>query len=433
MPHYTLLPHVIINGAGFALHKEPAVGFAPTGSSYRVDYAVGTLEKANFTLADFRRERKKASLNRHVYFRRPIPYLVHSAEVVPSTGVSNPLSSGAGYYCDFAYTNSTIQLTYNKAYQRFLERCRQQVAGGEFLGELGKTYASLEKPLNFLRGLVSAVQKSKRDPRQLLGVLLSPESPLSSPRFTKGSRNKLTGRQRWRDRERAKRRSDFLRRTRNKGMIISDTEASLANAWLEYTYGLGPALESVYDACVIIAESVPPYGMVRASASGSFSLNSKSGKWTNEGYVKVRFRLQADVQVTNSLAYTLEQFGVINPAKFAWDLLPFSFLIDWVVNVGEMLGALSDFAGITLSDPFVGEKRTGSSSHKYDEGPPWGVTQSYIVESKSFRRSLGIPGPSYVLKLTALESVRRAMNAVALVTSIGHSALHNQPSRGFIR
>jgi len=427
------LPHQNYSGSGISSHKEPASGFAPTGSSYRVDYAAGVLEHPNFTLADFRRERKKASLNRHVYFRRPVPYLVQMATVVPATGSSNPLSGGAGYYCDFVYTDNRTRTIYNKAYARFVDKCRQAVDMGEFVGELGKTYASLKGPLDFLRGLVSAVQKSRRDPRQLLGVLLSPASPPRSPRFQKGSRNKRTGRQRWRDSERSRRRKDFLRKTHDSKQIVSQREADLAGMWLEYTYGLGPALESIYDACTIIRDSIPPCGRVMTSSSGTVDLGSHSGPWTVTGYMKVSFRLRADVYVSNPLAYTLEQFGVINPALIAWNLAPFSFLVDWVVNVGQMISTVSDFAGLRLEDPFVTEKRKGVTRSTCDEGPPWGITQDYVIESKSFRRSLGIPGPTFTYNLNALESVRRALNAIALVTSIGHSALHNQPFRGTVR
>jgi hypothetical protein len=52
----------------------------------------------------------------------------------------------------------------------------------------------------------------------------------------------------------------------------------------------------------------------------------------------------------------LAQTGIDNPALLAWELLPYSFVVDWFLPVGNYLQSLTDFAGFTFVDGWVSYK-----------------------------------------------------------------------------
>jgi hypothetical protein len=78
------------------------------------------------------------------------------------------------------------------------------------------------------------------------------------------------------------------------------------------------------------------------------------GEWNESGGIKHRLicegrayvRLDANIQSTY-LEY-FDQAGLLNPVEIAWELVPYSFIVDWFVPIGNCLSALSASAGLTL-------------------------------------------------------------------------------------
>jgi hypothetical protein len=44
----------------------------------------------------------------------------------------------------------------------------------------------------------------------------------------------------------------------------------------------------------------------------------------------------------------LQQLGLTNPALVAWELVPFSFVFDWFIQVGDWLTGLTALQGVTV-------------------------------------------------------------------------------------
>lgn len=55
-----------------------------------------------------------------------------------------------------------------------------------------------------------------------------------------------------------------------------------------------------------------------------------------------------EAQVTNVPLFVLNRAGLVNPLTVAWDLVPFSFVLDWFANFSAQLAAPTDFVGVTL-------------------------------------------------------------------------------------
>lgn len=126
--------------------------------------------------------------------------------------------------------------------------------------------------------------------------------------------------------------------------------------WLEAQYGWKPLLSDVHGAIQSLSEAYserPVYMSVRASAdekisrsqnvTGTFGLPfvwSQKAKARSYGYV--------EYAVGNSLAQAASQTGVANPLSVAWEMVPWSFVVDWFYPVGTYLNNLDYHLGLSF-------------------------------------------------------------------------------------
>lgn len=143
--------------------------------------------------------------------------------------------------------------------------------------------------------------------------------------------------------------------------------------WLALQYGWTPLMLDVESTCNVLSNGLGdwrygatakrpyPYGF-DPSAVGSHIV-------TRTGVRHLKLRL--DFQIDNAQAMTYSQLGLTNPVAIAWELVPFSFVADWFVPIGDWLGALhlgmfATFKGgtftdfINIVDTHVGERTLSS-------------------------------------------------------------------------
>jgi hypothetical protein len=131
--------------------------------------------------------------------------------------------------------------------------------------------------------------------------------------------------------------------------------------WLEYKYGWMPLLMDVKGSAEYFAQQTlggrPPRFSVQRKAE---TLISGYSNYTYAAYgggsAEVRRGMTATYfqrrklwcEVVNPHFNTLQQLGLTNPALVAWELIPFSFVFDWFVSVGDWLAGLTALNGVTL-------------------------------------------------------------------------------------
>jgi len=201
---------------------------------------------------------------------------------------------------------------------------------------------------------------------------------------------------------------------------------AIANRLLQYQYGWRPLMNDIYDLWhVLTTKQLQNDMIVRATArsstgySGTFigpdAIYSPSGKYTASRVVYAKVR--------NSTVVQLSRMGLINPASVAWEITPFSFLIDWALPVGSLLSAWSSMAGFD----FLGgssstkvdvsttiEKRFTSSTQGATVSGTIPVTFTASAYSRGVLGTWPIPVP-YVKNPLSNEHVA---NAAALITSM---------------
>jgi hypothetical protein len=104
----------------------------------------------------------------------------------------------------------------------------------------------------------------------------------------------------------------------------------------------------------------------------------------------------------------LKVLGFDNPAKVAWNALPFSFVVDWFLNTSEILKELDSvksFEGIwVLTDPISSFKEEGTFNVYHTGRPGYGNPWVYTGygEMRKFRRIIGIPFAPVQAELSGL-------------------------------
>lgn len=225
---------------------------------------------------------------------------------------------------------------YNKAYGRFVDAMGDAVQGGVATAEgrqaMSMVTTRLTQMAKFTRHVATGrFGQAAKD----LGVDWEKPSP-----SRKGRKKPLIP-------ESLRPKSDRAR----------ESARSFSSIYLEFHFGWSPLMQDIHDAIEVLDKPLKPH-RVKASATGSFadplnfhSVTSDSG-WNytedrNGQYVQT-VKLQGDLIITNPNLAMMQQFGILNPASIAWELVPFSFVLDWFVNVGDYLNSFTDFAGVNF-------------------------------------------------------------------------------------
>lgn len=121
-------------------------------------------------------------------------------------------------------------------------------------------------------------------------------------------------------------------------------------------------------------------------------------------------------------ANDLDRLGAGNPAAIAWDLLPLSFTIDWLVKIGDFLNLLTATSGIDFLGGYNTTWSRGSgtvtrTAWTPDGSPGWVGTQpSWSIDCFTMLRDLKGDFPHATMQLgTGLNSAHRASIGAALV------------------
>lgn len=226
-------------------------------------------------------------------------------------------------------------------------------------------------------------------------------------------------------------RKDFLGASKTLRMSYApkgvSTRKSAANNWLEYWFGWTPLVHDIYDAVKVVNNPLKSFQPTRGTCSDARDVSVTYQDDQYSSCVAMRYQRYTTGQgatvkaITNSTYHTLEQFGLINPLSIAWETVPFSFVADWFGNIGDVLRAHSDFAGMELVNRFI---YWNYKIHVYNGiyGPkpgyevPGRIPMYFGGVGYFNQRNTYLSGPTLALSRLRLPSKERALTAVSLLT-----------------
>lgn len=189
-----------------------------------------------------------------------------------------------------------------------VRRLQTSFQGGTFVGELAKTIALIKNP-------ASAIRRG------------------------------IAKHQRW------------LHRNRRRYKPLSDAEKLriVTDTWLELQFGIRPLVKDVDDAIDAIIDHSPfddtYWKAVRSvgehtetsssRAAVGFTTPNYSAEFVKKDTVSVRYISSVDVGTMSVFSPRRVGFAPTNWVPTLWELMPWSFLIDYFTNVGDIVSAAS--------------------------------------------------------------------------------------------
>lgn len=171
-----------------------------------------------------------------------------------------------------------------------------------------------------------------------------------------------------------------------------DLSGRASSDWLALQYGWKPLMSDVVGAAEKVAQAHVDgiLDTVRQSASSTRKIDSKipllvdgveGYRYTASSYT-AKYVIRAAIPRPELLSVT--SLGFTNPLTVAWELMPWSFVIDWFIRIGDYLNYLDSFAGYRFLDgSFTIFCKTRSGATVAGEGETsYGPTIVHAVGSK---------------------------------------------------
>lgn len=204
-------------------------------------------------------------------------------------------------------------------------------------------------------------------------------------------------------------------RTRDPAFRV-DRHAS--NAWLSLRYGWIPAISDSYAA----AEAY--HTLLKEKPTKSVRVRSKAMLRKTGASAYCDYKCDTGIAVTLITDYvqnTWESLGILDPAILAWELLPFSFVLDWAYDVGswlELVCTLPQRGGTTY---VTTQKQTTVTSGPWRNGSHvfrsfGGYLRRVVTINRTVSAAAGVPPPR--LKNPFNGTAKRVFDAVALARAL---------------
>lgn len=218
-----------------------------------------------------------------------------------------------------------------------------------------------------------------------------------------------------------------------------------ASTWLEYTYGWKPLLSDVYN----FAEASASLGVEMSGAIRGAIAKGRSDTEFQKTYYLNQFKF--DVTAVRKMFCAMQvryrvddggpsfetAFGLTNPLLVAWEVVPFSFVADWFLPIGQAIESLTAYRGLTFQDGYISNRQVWTCSVIVTPGKPlvsgsgtWiprsgaGVfTQDIVIISRDRMQTFPVYGfPEFKNPV----SVSHMTSAIALLQSLfrGGTARH---------
>lgn len=167
--------------------------------------------------------------------------------------------------------------------------------------------------------------------------------------------------------------------------------------WLEYQYGWKPLLSDVHGAVDALSRRdkgdwrITSKGSERIDLSREVLMRQNSigaHVLTSKGWKGAMVRI--DAVPVNDLVVMLSQLGILNPLLVAWELVPYSFVVDWFLPIGSYLESL---------DAMLGYGPTYCSISTFSKVKVSGRGSSFVETDDFYRRVGGWQGEWTVERL----------------------------------
>lgn len=203
------------------------------------------------------------------------------------------------------------------------------------------------------------------------------------------------------------------------------------NLWLGFFYGIKPLVQDLMAAFNLATKPIRS-GYISSRAVGweNYGLPVGGipyigGIFQSEGHCRVGVEVKLYANLPYEATSLINSLGMDNPFVIGWEILPYSFIVDWLIPIGNVLSALVPPLGITFRAGYINRKveadfkvsglrntGTGSANEGAQGSYPG---QRYQIRGLYRQTYASMPLPRLYIKSPF--SSQHVLNAVALITS----------------
>lgn len=190
-----------------------------------------------------------------------------------------------------------------------------------------------------------------------------------------------------------------------------------ANNFLEFHFGWEPLVKDIGAAVETLQNPLPERKLHGSGRGEQKDLINWPPRKDSEGYsdvYSVRVRSGGTVVITNPDLYLANQLGFTNPLQVVWEAVPFSFVVDWFLSVGNFLGSMTARLGTTIVGGWYSIKtwfnRTTSVFY-----PTYDDVRIVFGSGEWYQRLPGAISPTTSIRPEGGFSPLRAITAISLL------------------
>jgi len=220
--------------------------------------------------------------------------------------------------------------------------------------------------------------------------------------------------------------------------------SDVGSLFLEYKYGWSPLMQDVYGSIDLLTKKITANeGLSVRTAGKAYETTGRDDsllpRWS--AVKSTVARLGFNIHCQSELVALAGQTGISNPALLGWELVPFSFVVDWFLPVGNFLEGLSAYDGFNLSNGWMSERTTftylGGYGSSTWNGNYFHLMTSGVRKARGFsyyRTTIASPPlevPSLRSPLNLKNSADRVATSLSLLTSLAKGSPAKPRLRGF--
>lgn len=217
---------------------------------------------------------------------------------------------------------------------------------------------------------------------------------------------------------------------------------TVAENWLELQYGWKPLLQDIegtFKSMSVLHANDFVQRVAVSAKSENETVSTTPSQYdsalfkpglaiTHKVRVNTRCKFVLRFRIASPLRSFMAQTGFTNPINLAWEILPFSFVVDWFIPIGSYLESFHSFDGLEFVDGSQTLFTKGLTDSAVDfEGIVLGNHTMSFWEHARYRsetvrldrtKLTAFPTQTFPSFKNGLASVTHAANAIALVKSI---------------
>lgn len=182
-----------------------------------------------------------------------------------------------------------------------------------------------------------------------------------------------------------------------------------ASDFLEAEFGWAPVLSDIRAGIGALAREPKP-GWTHASSRARIYVEEVNiGPEYAYDAIKqidgeIRCTVAARVSYENPNVHLANRLGLLALPGVAWDLVPWSFLVNMITNMGQIVNSITDFIGVTMDNGSTTDTSTATRTDFLFAGrapgqyPTSGWARSTVHEKLKYR-GLGLPSPTFQMRV----------------------------------